>query len=270
MNSLDLDVWRRLRRLGLRLTLGPRAGTNPRLRGLLRFLALRGDQAGQRTEGRLRDYLFVLSALKDSTLYRRREIMPLRRLHMVVDIRDFLAGPSRRLLRGAELIGGVLLAMQGTRVSLSAWGARDAYPVQLFSGDAQWPWFCKVVAGMANLPIERWAPTGALQRAAVADEPAHVVLVTSWIEPPHIIGLQTPLGGSCFLVEPASSRFGPRVGTADPLLSVQPASAADDRDADQYRALAHVCEQRRFDLHRLDGSGDLVDSLERALGDRAA
>ena len=265
MTHSDLDLWRRLRQLAIRVFLGPRAGANPRLRSLLRFLGAKGDQAGQRTEGRLRDYLFVLSVLKDRNLYRRREIAPVRRLHLVVDIRDGDEAGAARLLLAAEYVGGVLLAMPGAKLTLTAWGARAAYPTQSFGGEGQWPILRRLVRAMAAVRPDPAASVGALVRACATDEPAHLVLITPWIEPAFVKGLPAPFGGTCFLVAPAKSLFGgASVGTADPLLSHLPIAAAADRDAAREVELASACQHRRIDLVNVQG-GRLLDSLEAAM-----
>jgi hypothetical protein len=267
MREDDLALWQRLRALAVAIRLGPRAGTNPRLQGMLRFLNLRGTQAGQRSEGRLKDYLFVLSALKDRNVFRRREIAPLRRVHMVVDVRDLGESGGRRLLQATEFIGGVLLAMQGCRLSFTVWGERSLYPTQALSGEGQWPFLRRLVAAMDNLVSDPAASAGALQRAAATDEPAHLVMVTPWVEPENLRFLPTPFGGTCFLVGTRRSWLSrSAVGVTDPILVVQPPDAAEARDEDRVARLNHVCRQRRIELVQLSGRHGVLEELEDALG----
>jgi hypothetical protein len=266
MIETDLDVWKRLRRLAIRIYFGPRAGTNPRLRSLLRFLGLRGDQSGQRTEGRLKDYLFVLSALKDRRLYRRREIAPLRRVHMVVDTRDLGEGQDYRLLQAAELVGGLLLAMPGCRLSFTVWGAKSRYPTQVLGGEGQWPFLRRIVAAMGNIIADSKASAGALQRACAADEASHLVIVTPWVEPEHLRLLPVPFGGTCVLVRAKRSWLGRHaVGVSDPLLVLQPPDAAHARDEDRLAQLSLVCQQRRIELLELPGRDAVMEELEEIL-----
>jgi hypothetical protein len=102
-------------------------------------------------------------------------------------------------------------------------------------------------------------------RAAATDEAAHLVIVTSWIEPSHIRGLPAAFGGTCFLVEPSRSFLRFFAVGDDPALTVLPPDAACDRDADRLAALSKACDERRLDLLHLQSKGDMLEQLERLL-----
>jgi hypothetical protein len=243
----------------MRLHLGPRAGRTSAFRSFQRFLAMHGDRAGLRGEGRLRDYLSITSAVKGEDVFRRREVSPLRRVHIVVDLRD---GLDPRLLRAAQLIGGMFLALPANVTSLAVWGARGFFPTQSLSGTGQWPWWCKLIAHAADLDVNAKASAGVLRRAAAADEPAFLVLVSGWIEVPAIAQLSAPFGGCCFLVDPKLPPWRrPSVDVRD-VSSVMSTDAAEQERDLRVDVLRVACESKRIDLYRFPSNADLFEAME--------
>lgn len=168
--------------------------------------------------------------------------------------------------RAAELVGGLLLAMPGCRLSFTVWGSRSIYPTQLFGGEGHWPFLRRLVTAMSNIVADPRASAGALQRVCATGEPAYLVAVTPWVEPEHRRFLPVPYGGTCILVGAKRSWLGRHaLGVSDPLLVLQPPDAAHARDEDRVAQLASVCEQRRIELIELPGRGEVLEELETIL-----
>ena len=89
----DIATVARLRRIAVKIDRGVRAGK-------LHFrspdqLAGRAEPMGLRGRGRIRDYHYILSELRNRATYRHQVTSQRRRAHLVLDIRDMADGGPR-------------------------------------------------------------------------------------------------------------------------------------------------------------------------------
>jgi hypothetical protein len=254
----------RLQRLAVRLDAGPRAGAFL-FRSRQRF-AGRAEPMGLHFRGRLRDYHFVLSALRERQTYRRKETSPQRAFTAVLDARwSGDRGAAGRLWEAAGLVCGVLLGMAGSVVSLTAFGTARPVPPTPFAGVGDWFALQRVLTAWGRIAPGPSAAVGALRQACQADESNHVVLISHYLPPAWLPSLG--LAGRCtlVLVEPPG---GAAVGLEDPGLSLGPAVGLALRVEDRYEELCRDAARAKLDVHVLRADLPPLDALEGLLGGR--
>ena len=252
----DRETIRRVKRLALRIESGNRASAI-NFRSRQRF-AGRAEPMGLNNRGRLRDYHFVLSALRERSTYRYKETAPRRQFLMVLDVRF----PTKRLLEAAALVGGVVLAMDDTILYLGAFGSERPYPSTAFAGIDNWPSLVQRLDRVPKLRVASDAKAGRLRQACRMDEACHVVLVTHYLEPKWLSGLGLQHGGTLFAVEPSS--WG-AVGAEDAVLALGPAAAVQLRLEERYAELSEACRRQRIDMQMLAAQESLLTNMEQSL-----
>jgi hypothetical protein len=253
-----------LRRIGVAIDRGVEGGrvlfrTPERHRG-------RAEPMGFRDRGKLRDLNYILTSLRSKATYRYKVTSPRREAHMVLDVRHLAdARAADRLIEAAGLVGGVLLTMPETTLTLGVFGAARPYPPARFVGESAWRPLHRTLEAARRLEVLPEAAGGALRRACGMVEGSHAVLLTCAIEPGWVATLRPPLGATLFAVEPPGARGS---GGLDPLLLAQPLDAVGPRIESRYDELAEACASARIIWHPLPNGTPLIHSLRECLDRR--
>ena len=182
---------------------------------------------GLRGRGRIRDYHYILSELRNRATYRHQVTSQRRRAHLVLDIRDMAdGGPARRLIDAAIAVGGILLGMPETVVTVGFFGADRPIPTTAFVGIGDWFSLRRTVEAARKFRVNPWAGPGLLRQVCTTEDPAHAVLVTCYMTPSWLLTLRLEQGGTLIAVEPPA---GDAVGMHDGLLVSQPVDALSIR-----------------------------------------
>jgi hypothetical protein len=261
------ELKRRIQKLAIKAELGDQPGM-VHFRSLIRFEGP-GDRAGLKDQGKIRDYLWVMSDVRDQEIYRRKEIAHKRRIHIVVDARD-AADPRQgaRVAEAALIVGGQALLTPGSAVTMTTFGTTRQVPTTAFEGEHDWPWFDAVLDRVSRLPVASSIGPGALRRACLGtEEPSYIVIVSSAIDPGWVESLNYPQGGSLVMVEFVPDALGQERGVlSDALLAHQPAYAIRNRIEDRNEALAAACHRIRITPVVIAAKGGVLDQFETAAG----
>lgn len=249
----NLEMIRRLRRLSLRLERGRRAGSAI-FRSWDRFTGP-AEPEGVRRRGAIRDYLFVLSEVRNRATFRLRQISPRREVQLLVDLTD---GMTPRLHQTACLLGGLILGLSDVRLTLSYLGTR-VDKAQVFCSFEEWVAMDRLLTAGGRLALVPTSP-GKL-RQAVSGVEGHAMIVTSYLPPVWLSGVRPPLGCTLVVVDPPDGT----VGLSDPVLVGAPDLVAQDRIEERYEELRSCCDARRWSMIRIRRDIPVIEALELAL-----
>jgi len=270
MIKLDLPTDRYIARWVARNSFRIDRGTRASLvhyRARQRFVG-RGERLGLTYRGRIGDYMPLLSAVRRQATFRRNRVSPKRRVLLVIDLRHADDDASlQRLLSSAVLVSALVLGIPDATLSVTAAGVQQpVYPAP-YAGIDNLSLVRRSVAALGDVPHDPGVSASKFRFVCSADEGAHLVLVSHYLQRTMVERIPFAVGGTVFHIQPPSGFFGLRGAGMTGSASLEPATVSGEVMQRRYQEAAEYFSSRLVRTFSVGARKSTISAMTEALGE---